>query len=103
MLHSNRRFYCGMVLVIFEAKILVSEIKEVGYRRVKFHGGQWIGVSCQLQVSLLYMVLVQVYVTKGMYKIAYLQATNLGHHHGKQCIRGNVEWDTQEHIGAALV
>ena len=42
-------------------------------------------------------------VTEGVDKVAWLQATHLCHHHGKECIGGDVEWHTEEHIGTTLV
>ena len=49
------------------------------------------------------MIAVEVRIAKGVDEFARPIATDLGQHHGQQGVRGDVERDAQENIGAALI
>ena len=49
------------------------------------------------------MVAVQMRIAKRMDKLTGFQSAHLRHHHGQQCIAGDVERYAKEDIGAALV
>jgi hypothetical protein len=42
-------------------------------------------------------------ITKGVYQLSGFQAADLCHHHGEQRVRGDVEGDSQKHVGTALI
>ena len=43
------------------------------------------------------------HIAKGVHKIPRFEPADLSHHHGQQSIRSDVEGNSQEHIGAALI
>lgn len=49
------------------------------------------------------MVQVDVGVAGGVDEVAGLQAADVGYHHREQCVRGYVERDSEEGVGAALI
>ena len=49
------------------------------------------------------MVVVDVGIAEGVDEVAILQAACLCNHHGEKSIGGNVERDTEENVGRALV
>ena len=53
--------------------------------------------------NLFFVIAVNVAVTTGPNEISHIQITLLRHHVGEQSIAGNIEWHTQENIGASLV
>ncbi|OHB80198.1 MAG: hypothetical protein A2W31_02290 [Planctomycetes bacterium RBG_16_64_10] len=59
--------------------------------------------TSQLPLGLRHVILIKVRVTKRMDELAQAQSGDLGHHHGQQRVRSNVERYAEEHIGAALV
>ena len=69
-----------MWVIVQELKIIKSKIKNILHLRVQFHGGQGSWVTPQLQFHLLHVVVVDMGITKGVYKIPRLVAAYLGHH-----------------------
>src|SRR4026208_1700500 len=49
------------------------------------------------------MIAVYMYITKCVYKITWLQITNLGDHHCQQSVRSNIERNSQKNIRTSLV
>ena len=49
------------------------------------------------------MVGIKVSGAQRMDKFTRLQFCRLCHHHGEQCIRGDIEWYAKKYVGAALV
>lgn len=92
-----------MALVVFQLEIFVPKIKNAFYTGVQLHGGKRERLAGELEVHLLKVVVVDVHVAEGVDELAGLQGADLRHHHGEQGIGSNVEGDTQEYVGAALV
>ena len=49
------------------------------------------------------MVFVDMCVAQRVHKVAILQSARLRYHHGKQCIRCNIEWHPQKYVGRPLI
>ena len=56
-----------------------------------------------MQSGLLDMVAVQMGIAERMDKLTGFQFAHLRHHHGQQCVAGDVERYAKEDIGATLV
>jgi len=92
-----------MWIVPDDFKIIIAKAKDVLYLRVEFQLWERAEISRQLQLQLLNVVVVDVGIAEGMYKITYLELTNLGHHMHQKCVRCDVERHAQENICTALV
>ena len=92
-----------MGLVVGQCKVFKGEVIESGDFRINFHAreGEW--VAGQLKAGLLEMIRVEVEVAKGMDELAGFVSADLLNHHGEERVGGDVEGDTEEKIGAALV
>lgn len=71
--------------------------------RVDLHGRQRICVPRQLCLHLLKVVHINMGITQGENKITGFKINHLGNHHRQQCVRRDIEWNTQEYVCAALV
>jgi len=80
-----------MRIVPDDFKIIIAKAKDVLYLRVEFQLWERTEISRQLQLQLLNVVVVDVGITEGMYKITYVELTNLGHHVHQKCVRCDVE------------
>ena len=92
-----------MGVVVCEFKVFVLEAEDVFHLGVDLHLGQGAGLTGELQLHLLYVILVDVDVAEGVYKLSGLQACDLRHHHEQQGIGGDVEGYAEEGVGTALV
>ncbi len=92
-----------MRVVFFQFKIFENKIVNILNIRVHFHFRQCAWFARELLVRLLEMIGVQMQVAKGMHKLARAQAGDLGDHHCKQRVAGNVERHAEKQIRAALI
>ena len=90
-------------VVAFEGEVLVLEIVQVLHVWVDAHCREWAGLTGELLADLIEMVQVDVGVAGGVDEVAGLQAADLGYHHRQQCVGGDVERDSEEGVGAALI
>ena len=60
---------------------MLSNEEEVFDLRVDDHLRQCTCIASELQLHLLYMVEIDMCVTKGVYKVAYFESCHLCHHH----------------------
>ena len=93
----------GPGVVAFEGEVLVLEIVEGLDIGVDEHCRERAGLTGELLTDLIEMVQVDVGVACGVDEITGLQAADLGDHHRQQGVGGDVERDTEEGVGAALV
>ena len=61
------------------------------------------GLAGQLDVGLLEVIQVEMGVAERVDEVADLEVADLGHQMGQQRVRGDVERDTEEDVGRALV
>ena len=92
-----------MRIVVRQLEILILEIEDTFHLRVQCHVRQRTGLTRQLQLDLLQMVVVDVRIAQGMYEIACFLAGYLRHHLGQRGIGGDVERYADEQVGTALV
>ena len=92
-----------MWIVVGQRKVLVLEVEDALHIRIDVHLGQWARLTGELKFSLLDVVKVEMRVTCCIDEIAWLQVAYLCHHHGQQCIGGNVERNTEEGVCTALI
>ncbi len=90
-------------MVVQQGEVFIAESEEIAHLGIELHAGQAAGLPAELGLRLFQVVLVQVRVTKGVNEFPGLQVADLGHHHGQQGVRGDVERHSQEYISAALV
>ena len=90
-------------VVAFEGEVFVLEIEDGLHIGVDAHCRERAGLTGELLADLIEMVQVDVGVACGVDEVAGLQAADLGYHHRQQCVRGYVERDSKEGVGAALV
>lgn len=93
----------GVGLIAEQFKVVESELIDFRDLRINLHFWKWKRLPAELEIGLLQMVRVKVEIAKGVYEFARFVTTNLRHHHGEEGIGGDVKWDSQEKIGAALV
>ena len=77
--------------VVFQVEVLVDKILEASALGVELHLREFEGVAAELGVDLLEMVLVDVDVAEGMDELAGTITQDLGYHHGKQGIAGDIK------------
>jgi hypothetical protein len=104
----SHRYGCadgGVGVVALEGKVLELVRENVGRLAGNAQPWQGAGLATQLLVDDLVgeVIVVEVKVTKGVNEFSDLQFTLLGDHVGEKCVAGNVEGDSQEAVGAALV
>ena len=92
-----------MWIVVCQLKIFILEVENAFYLRVQRHVRQRTGITGQLQLNLLQMVVVDVCVAQGMYEIARFQAGHLRHHLEQQGVGSNVERYAEEDVGTTLI
>lgn len=90
-------------VIALEGEILVFEIKDILHIRVEDHAGQRAGLTGELKVDLLHVVIINVSIADGMDEIAGLQAGDLRHHQEQKGVGGDVEGDAKERVAAALI
>lgn len=92
-----------MESIIDEFEILISEVKQRCNVWVESHLRERKRLLGQLLLNLLDMIQVYMGVAKRMHEIAWLITGDLGKHHCKERIGGNIEGQAKEDIGATLV
>ena len=90
-------------LIVDQFKILVVKVKDRADLRVDLHLRKTLWLARQLQPDLFQVILVDVNISAGPDKVAWLQPGDLGHHHGEQGIRRDVERDAQKDVATSLV
>src|SRR5205814_10703370 len=102
-LHCDWRFDRRMWLVPDEFKIFEFEVVDVFDGRIQFQPRQWPALAGELFACLVKMVVIEMQIAKGMDEIARAKIDDVGHHHRKQRVRRDIEWDTKKQISAALI
>ena len=90
-------------VVAFEGEVFVLEIEDGLHIGVDAHCRERAGLTGELLADLIEMVQVDVGVAGGVDEVAGLQAADVGYHHREQCVGGDVERNTEEGVGAALI
>ncbi len=90
-------------LVIDQFKVIEFKVVDRLNVGVEFHFGEWMGGASELKLCLFEVIGVEVEVAKGVDKVTGLVSADLGDHQREQSVRGDVEGDTEEEIGTALV
>ena len=93
----------GIGVVVAQFEVVAGEAEDVGNLGVDPHGGELLRRASELKIGLLNVITIEVEITKGVHEVAGLVTTDLGDHHGKQGVGGDVEGNSQEKIGTALV
>ncbi len=93
----------GVVLVVFEDEVLVLVLED-GLRLARESQGRVrVGLARQLQIDLLHEVVVDVHIAASPDELTQLQIALLRDHHRQQRVAGDVERNSQKHVGTALV
>ncbi len=92
-----------MRVVADEFEVLEFEIVDVADGGIDFHPRKRARLTGELKLGLLDVILIQVQIAEGVDEGARLEITHLRHHHGEERIGGDVEGNTKEQIGTALV
>ncbi len=90
-------------IVVLEGEVLETKSVNPADLRVDSHGGQGTGFAGELQFGLLEVVRVEMHVPEGVDEVTGLVVENLGDHHGEQGVARDVEGDSEEEVGTALV
>src|ERR1700748_2119239 len=102
-LHSHPRFDRGVKLIVLQGKIFKMKSKNILDIRIELHHRQRVWTAGQLQFCLFEVVVVQMYITKGVDEFAGFQSAYLCHHQRQQGIGSDVERDAQKSIRTALI
>lgn len=92
-----------MRIITFQNEIFVLKIKNRSNFWVDAHPGKRPWGAFELDLGLLYVVLVEVQVPEGVDEVAGFQSADLGHHHRKERIARDIEWDAQKDVRASLI
>ncbi len=92
-------------MIVFELQIFKVEIKNILHRWIDLHIlGNGNGFCGRLwKLHLLHMIVVNMHIAKRMNELTRFEITYPGDHSVRQCIRSNIEWNAQKHIGRALI
>jgi hypothetical protein len=90
-------------VVLFEGEVFKSEGKDILYFGVEDQSRKGAGLSAELKLDLLHMIIVNMRIPESMYKLPGLQITNLSNHQRQQGIGSYIERDSQENIRRALI
>lgn len=93
----------GVTLVARKGDVIDCEGLYVGNGGVEIESGEWIGGACELCLYLIDVIEVDVRIAYGVDEIAWTQACDLRYHVKEEGIAGDVEWDSEEHVGRALI
>ena len=93
----------GVGVVVLECEILVLEVEDAFDVWVDGHSRQFARFTGELKLCLLEVVEIEVGIAKCVYELADLVSCDLCDHHEQQCVGRDVEWHTEENVGAALV
>ena len=102
-LNSDRSLDGRMRVVAAQGEVLEAEIVDVRDGGIQRHRRQGTGFAADLLASLIEMIRIQVKVAKSVNKVADLEPANLGDHHRKERIAGDVKRHSEEAIGTALI
>ena len=92
-----------MWIVTYQLKVLELKVEQVLYIGVDNHLWQRTRLTGKLELGLLDVIKIQMGVTGGVDEVAGLEARNLSHHLQQESIAGDVERNTKEGVGRALV
>ena len=93
----------GVGVVVLQGEVGVFEVENALHVGIYHHAGQRTRGASELQVNLVYVVVVYMGIAKGVDELAGLQSGHLRHHHSQQGVGGDVERHAKEGVGAALV
>ena len=93
----------GMGLVVEQFEVIEGEVIDRPDLRIDLHARERKRGATQLELGLLEMIGIEMEVAKGVHKFAGFVSTDLRDHHGKECVGGDIEGNSEEEIGAALV
>ena len=102
-LNRDRRLDAWMRRVAFEFEVAVLEREDIRALWIDQHLRRRVRRSRQLRTGLVEMIVVEVRVAEGVDELAGLKAGYLRHHLREQRVARDVERDTEEDVGAALV
>ena len=100
---GDRGFDRWVRVVVQEFEVFKGEVGDVPDVGIDAHGGQGSRLAFELELSLVDVIFVKVEVAEGVDEVACFQPADLGDHDGEQRVAGDVEGDSEEEIGAALV
>ena len=103
ILERHRRLNGRIWIVILQCKVLELKVEDGLDIGVNAHSRQLAWGARELLVDLLKVVEVEVGVACGVDKLTRLEATHLRHHHSEQSVGCDVERNTEEGVGTALV
>ena len=92
-----------MWIVTYQLKVLELKVEQVLYIGVDNHLWQRTRLAGKLELGLLDVIKIQMGVTGGVDEVASLEASNLSHHLQQESIACDVERNTKEGVGRALV
>ena len=93
----------GMGVVALQREVIVAEILQGFHGGIEQHPGKWAWFTRELLAGLIEVVHVEVEVAEGVDELLGLQSADLRDHHRKEGVGGDIEGDTKEEIGTALV
>ena len=92
-----------MGFVVGQLEVFVGEIEDVFDFWVEFHCWERSAFTRELFVDLGEVIDINMGVGEGVDEGACAEVGDLGDHHGEQGVGGDVEGDSEEEIGGALV
>lgn len=90
-------------VIILKGKIGIFKAKNIFFLSINFHFWKISWCTSKLLFHLFNMIIIDMHITKSMNKFSGFQISYLCHHHRKECIRSNIEGNTEEYISRALI
>lgn len=102
-LYCNYTLDVWMRLIAFEREILETEIVDIVDIWIDAHCRERIWLTCNLLMHLVEVIKIDMRVAESVYELPWLKAAHLRDHHGKEGVGSDIERDTEEDVGRALI
>ena len=93
----------GPGIIAGEFEVVEMEVEDGLDVGIDLHDWQGTGLAGELQSCLIQMVQIEMSVASGMNEVTGFVTRHLSHHLQQQRIAGNIERNTKEGIGTALI
>src|SRR3954447_23064153 len=92
-----------MRLVALKREIFIAKRKQVVDSGIEFHARHSPRLARKLQTRLVDVVEIEMRIAQRMDELAWPIAGDLCNHHRQQSVGGDIEWNSQEYVGGALI
>jgi hypothetical protein len=103
LLDRNRSLDCRPRIVVLKGKVIELEAENVLHIRVNLHRRKPLQCTRQLFLGLFEVITVEVQVAERVDELERFVVAYLGHHHEEERVGSDIERDSEEKVGTALI